>query len=228
MQEEKLSCAIVRDLLPLYNDGMLEKESADAVEVHVKSCKECAAMLEKLNRPLLDAEKISEPQKMPSAEKVLKETKHFSFKRGILIASVVGAVLVGMFVMVFCPIWKTPEDTFRIIRVYRCENEEDFAETFQTEKDSAFAEEFVGDEPYRFAVLFRKEQYSGAHKAMEQDGDTVIIRETYPLYKAGGSHPVVEEMVSFAVDSASEIRKIVYNGKEIWNIEKDGQPEMAE
>lgn len=221
MQEEKLSCAIVRDLLPLYNDGMLEKESEDAVEVHLKSCKECAAILEKLNRPFMDGEQIAEPRKMPSAEKVLKETKHFSFKRGILIASMVGILLVGGFVTVFCPVWKVSGDALRITQVYLCENDEDFAEI-----DSEFAKEFVGDEPYRFAIQFRKEQYRGAHKVMEQEGDTVIIRETYPLYRVHGSHPVVEEMVSFAVDSASEIRKIVYNGKEIWNIEKDGQPEI--
>lgn len=221
MKAERLSCAIVRDLLPLYNDGMLEQESADAVEEHLRSCPECAAILKKLNQTLGVEDDSSGPQEMPGVEEMLSVTRRSNLKRGIrrgiLLAGAVGAVLIGLFVVIFCPVWKVPGDALQISQVYICEND--------MEADSEFAETFAGDEPYRFAVRLRKEQYSGAHKAIEREGDTMVIRETYPFYKSWGDRPVVEESVSFAVDQVEEIRKVVYNGAVIWNIEKDGEPE---
>ena len=42
----KTECSIVKDLLPLYVEDMLSPESADYVESHLDSCKECRKELE--------------------------------------------------------------------------------------------------------------------------------------------------------------------------------------
>ena len=50
----KLSCNIVRDLLPLYCDMILEKESVVEVENHLKECRVCQQIYEKMNRELCE------------------------------------------------------------------------------------------------------------------------------------------------------------------------------
>ena len=41
-----MNCDIVRDLLPLYADGLCSEESRKAVEEHLKSCEACRSFYE--------------------------------------------------------------------------------------------------------------------------------------------------------------------------------------
>lgn len=43
----KLTCEIVEDLLPLYEDGVCSRQSKDAVEAHLRKCERCRKLLEK-------------------------------------------------------------------------------------------------------------------------------------------------------------------------------------
>lgn len=57
----KLSCGIIRDLLPLYEDEVCCEESREQVEEHLAECAECRALLEKFKIPdisLLPEEEI--------------------------------------------------------------------------------------------------------------------------------------------------------------------------
>ena len=36
-----MKCEIIRDLLPLYIDGLTSKESNQEIEKHLKNCEEC-------------------------------------------------------------------------------------------------------------------------------------------------------------------------------------------
>ena len=47
---EELSCQVVRDLLPLYHDGVCSKDSRALVEEHLKTCPACRAELEKFDK----------------------------------------------------------------------------------------------------------------------------------------------------------------------------------
>ena len=40
-----MNCEIVRDLLPLYEDGLCSEESRKAVEEHLKTCEACREAL---------------------------------------------------------------------------------------------------------------------------------------------------------------------------------------
>lgn len=46
------NCSIVRDLLPLYADGLASAESAALIETHVKECPACRAELARMQAPL--------------------------------------------------------------------------------------------------------------------------------------------------------------------------------
>lgn len=48
----KLNCEVVRDLLPLCQDGVASKESTELVEEHLKDCPSCREELAKLSAPV--------------------------------------------------------------------------------------------------------------------------------------------------------------------------------
>ena len=41
----KISCEIIKDLLPLYQDGICSDESRKLIEEHLQSCDECKEIL---------------------------------------------------------------------------------------------------------------------------------------------------------------------------------------
>ena len=43
-------CSVVRDLLALYAEGLISKESAAFVEAHLQNCESCQAELEELKK----------------------------------------------------------------------------------------------------------------------------------------------------------------------------------
>lgn len=48
----KISCNIIKDLLPLYVENIVSNESKVLVEEHLKSCTECQAKLQKMQQPV--------------------------------------------------------------------------------------------------------------------------------------------------------------------------------
>ena len=50
-------CCIIRDMLPLYLDGMLSEDSVAFVEEHLQGCEPCREELEKLK---LDVPQVTE------------------------------------------------------------------------------------------------------------------------------------------------------------------------
>ena len=41
-----MTCEVIRDLLPLYADGVASQESRALVEEHIRTCDECRALYE--------------------------------------------------------------------------------------------------------------------------------------------------------------------------------------
>ena len=46
----KISCNVIRDLLPLYYEDIASKESRDLVDAHCKECPECTAILGRMGQ----------------------------------------------------------------------------------------------------------------------------------------------------------------------------------
>ena len=93
--ENKLSCEIVRDLLPSYVDGLTSGSTNKAIEEHLADCAGCSEALCRMKEPV-PAESV------PAAEvdylkKVRRRTNRASLLRGIII-TLIGVVL-GLFLL---------------------------------------------------------------------------------------------------------------------------------
>ena len=42
---EKLSCHVVKDLLPLYADGLTGSETSEDIKAHLEGCEDCSKAL---------------------------------------------------------------------------------------------------------------------------------------------------------------------------------------
>ena len=43
----KISCSVIRDILPLYVENMVSEDTKEIVEEHIKDCEECKKNLKK-------------------------------------------------------------------------------------------------------------------------------------------------------------------------------------
>ncbi len=73
----ELTCAVVRDLLPLYHDKAVSIETSDAVEAHINKCTECAQELKKLDEELPLNDDI--PDTVKSFKNMVKKKRKKSF-----------------------------------------------------------------------------------------------------------------------------------------------------
>lgn len=48
----EISCEVIKDLLPLYQDGICSDESRKIVEEHLQSCDECRELLDNMNQKI--------------------------------------------------------------------------------------------------------------------------------------------------------------------------------
>lgn len=82
-----ISCEIIKDLLPLYHDGVCSKESTNIVEEHLKQCENCRHELQ-----IMDSELpvTNRAENLAEAEVVQKLSK--SWRKGMI-----KSVLKGVF-----------------------------------------------------------------------------------------------------------------------------------
>ncbi len=108
----KKNCELIRDLLPLYADGVCSELSKKTVTEHLAECKECAAELDKMNR------KISiEADRDISAIRKIKKRMHLAKVAAAAIAVILAAAgLFGGF------IWATTDCTMDYDKYNLAEN----------------------------------------------------------------------------------------------------------
>ena len=81
-----LSCEVVRDLLPLYHDGVCSGESRALVEAHLKNCPACRAELETYETEPKE-KNMDDAQLIAGTAKTWKKSKAAAFFRGALIVA---------------------------------------------------------------------------------------------------------------------------------------------
>ena len=88
--KDNLPCAVVRDLLPIYVEGLTEPETNAAVEAHLKTCPACTARLAAMRAP-------EPPPEAETAKEVdyLKKVKRRGWKRVTLAVLLTVLVLLG-------------------------------------------------------------------------------------------------------------------------------------
>ena len=94
----KLSCNVIRDLLPLYRDGVCADETRTLVEEHLAGCASCRAELAALDAPLAQmAEEQREVRALDGVAKTWRRGKLRAFLKGCAVTALLCAVLLGLF-----------------------------------------------------------------------------------------------------------------------------------
>lgn len=94
MSENKYPCGLIRDLIPLYRDGVCGEESKHIVEEHLQTCGECREVCEQLENSLSE-QLQAEQALMREAGGVLR--KHEEKERHK--ATIAGAVTAGILII---------------------------------------------------------------------------------------------------------------------------------
>jgi predicted anti-sigma-YlaC factor YlaD len=89
-----ISCEIIKDLLPLYLDGVCSNESKKSVEEHLTDCENCKTDLQAMQTslPLIRAE-----QNLKEAEMVKNLSKRWkkSMKKALLKGIIITLIAIG-------------------------------------------------------------------------------------------------------------------------------------
>lgn len=90
----KLSCEVIKDLLPLYYDKVCSKESSSLIEEHLAECPQCVDEFEKL-KINLENPTISdvEVKLMKNISTKWEKDKRSSFAKGSMLVSALAAIV---------------------------------------------------------------------------------------------------------------------------------------
>lgn len=90
-----MKCGIIRDLLPLYHDGVCSPESREEVEEHLKTCPDCRAALAAMDAPLPEVEKAAadDAAAVKNLAREWKRGRRRAWWKGALAVALVFAVI---------------------------------------------------------------------------------------------------------------------------------------
>lgn len=95
----KVSCGIIKDLLPLYHDNVCSAESRDLVDEHIKDCSSCESLLSVISDEITcPVNTADETKPIRAIQKVWKKDKAKSFVKGTLMTVLICAMLTGVFI----------------------------------------------------------------------------------------------------------------------------------
>lgn len=90
----KTPCNVIRDLLPLYQDGVCSPESRQLVEEHLEGCETCRTEWERMSAPIPTAHpQVEERTVAEAASSAWKRGRRGAFRKGFVIAAVLVAVV---------------------------------------------------------------------------------------------------------------------------------------
>ena len=94
----KISCEIIKDLLPLYHDGVCSNDSRSMVKEHIAYCDTCKAELQALDDelqfPIKNAEQnLNEAEAVKKLSRRWKKGMRKSLLKGILITILIIALI---------------------------------------------------------------------------------------------------------------------------------------
>lgn len=98
----KKECAVVQDLLVLYEDEVLHEESMQMVEEHIRSCEECMKIYENLGKELRvssgEPETPKEKQEEDAARILKKESRRISVRMMVIFATVIAFLIIAVII----------------------------------------------------------------------------------------------------------------------------------
>ena len=97
MSKNKYSCGIVRDLMPLYRDGVCGEESRRIVEEHLRECTDCREMSECLNDTTIERTLSKESESVLSNHE--KKERRTAVTAGMIVS---GILMIPVIVCLIC------------------------------------------------------------------------------------------------------------------------------
>ncbi len=99
----KITCDIVKDIMPLYIDGVCSTNSMQMVENHIIECPDCKDLLESYRNPAVTDE-IKTSNEKEFKELALKVKRKNRLKTALIVlgavaASITGTLILGLFVL---------------------------------------------------------------------------------------------------------------------------------
>lgn len=92
----KISCEVIKDLLPLYHDGVCSDDSKALIEAHLAACASCQAEFQAMNSLLPIHQTEQNLQEADIVKRLSRRWKRGMLKsllKGILIAAIVVFIL---------------------------------------------------------------------------------------------------------------------------------------
>jgi hypothetical protein len=99
----KLSCEIVRDLLPTYQDDICSVQSRSAVDEHLQECDDCRNYLDNMNNDFIENDfgEVVEKAKYETLKKIKKKLFRKNVKITIITILSTVTTLFGLFYFIF-------------------------------------------------------------------------------------------------------------------------------
>lgn len=97
MSENKYQCGIIRDLIPLYRDGVCGEESRKIVEEHLRGCADCREISECLNDTTIERTLSKESESVLSNHE--KKERRTAVTAGMIVS---GILMIPVIVCLIC------------------------------------------------------------------------------------------------------------------------------
>ncbi len=202
-----LPCAVVKDLLPLYHDGVVSNDTGKMIEAHLDCCESCSKELEsicnddKFERGIIEYNKETSFNMFRNGVSAIRKKGTI---RGVLIASAIVAVVLGSFIFLRTnSVIKVPFDQLKIDDVIRYD--------LGTEGGEGLFFTYEMDWMGGYCIIFND---SKDQKVMDTS-----IRKTAFWKKTGSSNSryccIIDEFNKETVDF-NQVEIIKVNGQTIW------------
>lgn len=91
----KVSCEIIKDLIPLYKDEICSTESKTLIEEHISNCKDCKNYLNEMNVEIFNNidKNLDEAKELKNISKKWRNSLIKSLLKGFIIAIAIIAIL---------------------------------------------------------------------------------------------------------------------------------------
>ena len=147
----KKECAVVQDLLVLYEEDVLREESRHMVEEHIRGCEECMRLYENVRKSLPEIEKVqesSEEEQEGAAIRVMKKLKkRMTYKTAVIFGIIVVFICFAMITVndicgrkiegytgIAGMIYTLPSENFHVTELYQLKNGDIYC-TLESDKE---------------------------------------------------------------------------------------------
>lgn len=199
-----LNCDIVRDLLPLYHDGVVSKASKNAIEEHLAECEPCKKEYEELLSELPIESFDNNTKHKFKALMSKQKTKRVC----ILIASIILTCILAIstvFVLTEVPLIKIPDSEIEVIKSYG----------------------YATEEGYEFFILYDMSCYNSMSFEMGEHKDGIQSLEVKRPVLADKIDDNDQSIWNFSYaypqESGEELNSVCFAGETIWSKEQNDE-----